>query len=81
MSTTIEPVKDYIARKLKEAGSQRFESIADEAGVKLSFIRKFVYGSRPDPRIDTLQPLLTFFDAIDRGERDLPAPKRKLEAA
>lgn len=80
MSSSIEPVKDYIARKLREAGPGRFASIAEEAGVKLSFIRKFMYGSRPDPRIDTLQPLLTFFGAIERGERELPEPKRELES-
>lgn len=74
MSPHVEPVKVYIKRKLKEAGSQRFAAIAAEAGVNLSFIRKFMYGSRPDPRIDTLQPLLTLFTAIDRGERELPGP-------
>lgn len=74
MSTSVESVKDYLTRKLKEAGASRFEAIAAETGVALSFIRKFVYGSRDNPRIDTVQPLLSYFSAIERGERSLPDP-------
>ena len=37
-----------------------------------SFIRKFVYGSRENPRVGTIQPLLDYFAAVDRGEIALP---------
>lgn len=82
----IESITDYLKRRLREAGAARFEAIADEATVfagmtledeervRASFIRKFVYGSRENPRIGTIQPLLDYFSALDRGELHLPAP-------
>lgn len=83
----IEPITEFLKRRLREAGASRFDAIADEAtllaGMSLdspqrvhaSFIRKLVYGSRENPRVQTIQPLLDFFAAIDRGERDLPEPQ------
>ncbi len=75
-----EPITEYLSRRLREAGAARFSAIAAETGVTESFIRKFVYGSRENPRVGTIQPLLTFFDEVDRGVRELPDP-RKQEAA
>lgn len=70
--SAIEPITDFLKRRLREAGSARFDAIADAAGVTPSFIRKFVYGSRENPRVQTVQPLIDLFQAIDRGERELP---------
>lgn len=72
MST--EPITDYLKRRLKEAGANRFDAIAEKTGVTGSFIRKFAYGSRENPRVQTVQPLIDFFAAVDRGEIELPAP-------
>lgn len=72
MTSNVEPIRDYLKRKLREAGAARFEVIAAETGVTLSFIRKFVYGARENPRIETVQPLLDLFWAIERGDRELP---------
>lgn len=72
----VESITDYLKRRLREAGAARFDPIAEATGVTGSFIRKFVYGSRENPRIQTIQPLLDFFAAVDRGERQLPAPER-----
>ena len=68
----IEPITTYLKRHLKAAGSARFETIAEETGVTSSFIRKFFYGSRENPRVGTVQPLIDYFKAIERGERKLP---------
>jgi transcriptional regulator with XRE-family HTH domain len=68
----IESITDYLKRRLREAGASRFEAIAEETGVADSFIRKFVYGSRENPRVQTIQPLLDYFGAVDRGEKHLP---------
>lgn len=70
---SVEPITEYLKRRLKEAGAARFDAIAEEAGVTPSFIRKFVYGSRENPRVLTVQPLVDYFAAVDRGERQLPA--------
>lgn len=84
-----ESIKDYLKRRLREAGAWRFDDVAkratalaglsDEEGVKGSFIRKFVYGSRENPRVETIQPLLDYFAAVDRGEEALPEePEKRL---
>jgi type II secretory pathway component PulJ len=85
----VEPITEYLKRRLREAGAARFDAIADEAtlhaGLSLesedrvnsSFIRKFVYGSRENPRVQTIQPLLDFFAAVDRGDRELPAATKQ----
>lgn len=78
----VEPITEFLKRRLREAGPGRFEGIADEAGVTVSFVRKFVYGSRENPRVGTIQPLLDYFAAVDRGERELPrASQMQPEAA
>lgn len=83
-----ESITQYLLRKLAEAGTARFEAIAREATlyaglpedsedrVRVSFVRKFFYGDRPDPRVGTVEPLLNYFKAVDRGERQLPEPGR-----
>ena len=75
----VEPITDYLKRKLRDAGSGRFEAIAAETGVAVSFIRKFFYGSRENPRVQTIQPLLDFFHAVDRGERALPLAQSEVK--
>jgi predicted transcriptional regulator len=76
----IESITEYLKRRLREAGAGRFEAIAEEAGVADSFIRKFVYGSRENPRVQTIQPLIDYFAEVDRGERELPAAGEKARA-
>ena len=70
--STIEPITDFLKRRLRDAGAARFDAIAEAAGVTPSFIRKFVYGSRENPRVQTIQPLVDYFADVDRGERELP---------
>jgi transcriptional regulator with XRE-family HTH domain len=67
-----EPITDYLKRRLREAGPSKFEEIAAEAGVTVSFIRKFVYGSRENPRVQTIQPLLDYFAAHDAAKDGTP---------
>ena len=72
----IEPITIYLKRKLKDAGAARFDAIAEAAGVNASFIRKFFYGSRENPRVQTIQPLIDYFRAIERGESELAEPAK-----
>ena len=67
----IEPITIYLKRKLKDAGAARFDAIAQAAGVNASFIRKFFYGSRENPRVQTIQPLIDYFMLIEGGDVDL----------
>lgn len=70
MSTILQPLID----RLKAAGPASWEPIAAAAGVAKTLPRKLVYGDRDNPRVLTVQPLIDFFDAVDRGEREMPSP-------
>lgn len=59
------PITEYLHQKLTEVGTSGFDQLAIETGVKVSFIRKFFYGGRKDPRVNTIQPLLDHFLAQD----------------
>ena len=76
----MEPIVDYLKRKLTEAGSSRWEAIAAECGIAKTLPRKIAYGDRENPGVQTVQPLLDFFHAVERGERDLPEPISAQEA-
>ena len=64
-----EPICDYLKRRLREAGAAQFDEIAAATNVTPSFIRKFVYGSRENPRVQTIQPLLDYFAKQDAKRR------------
>jgi hypothetical protein len=68
----MESIIDYLRRKLQEAGPARWEPIAAECGVAKTLPRKLAYADRNNPGVSTVQPLLSFFQAVDRGERELP---------
>lgn len=64
---------DYLKRRLAEVGPALWEQIATEAGVAKTLPRKLAYNDRENPGVQTVQPLLDYLHAVDRGERDLPA--------
>ena len=68
MSNILRPLID----RLRASGPASWEQIAAEAGVAKTLPRKIVYGDRENPGVLTIQPLIDYFDAIDRGERGLP---------
>lgn len=74
----MESIIDYLKRKFKEAGPARWEQIASEAGVAKTLPRKIAYDDRDNPGVQTVQPLLDYFMAIERGERELPEPFAKV---
>lgn len=57
----MEPVIDYLKRKLREAGPSKWDAIAAECGVAKTLPRKLAYGDRDNPGIQTVQPLLDYF--------------------
>lgn len=69
----METIVQFLQRHLKAAGPRRFAEIAAATGVSESLLPKLAYGMRDNPRVQTIQPLLDYFSAVDRGERDLPA--------
>lgn len=68
----VEPIIDYLKRRLSEAGPSRWEAIAKQAKVAKSLPRKLAYADRKNPRLGTIQPLFDYFQAVDRGEKQLP---------
>lgn len=61
------PITEYLHQKLTEVGTAGFAQLSVDTGVKVSFIRKFFYGGRPDPRVNTIQPLLDYFRSREAG--------------
>lgn len=68
----MEPVLDELKRRLRAAGPGCWEPIAAASGVAKTLPRKLVYGDRLNPGVQTIQPLLDYFAAVDRGEQRLP---------
>lgn len=82
----MEPIIDYLKRRLREAGAARWPAIAsaistDDAPISEHLLRKVAYGDRDNPRLDKVQPLLDYFHAVDSGARSLPEPKSAPEPA
>lgn len=77
----METVLGYLTRQLRAAGPRRWEAIADAVGVSRSLPAKLVYGNRENPRVQTIQPLLDYFAAVERGEATLPEPATLERAA
>jgi hypothetical protein len=71
----MESIIDYLKRKLRDAGSARWEGIASACGVAKTLPRKIAYDDRDNPGVQTIQPLYDFFKSVDRGEIALPDPK------
>lgn len=70
----MEQIIDYLKRNLRAAGPAAWQAIAAEAGVAKSLPRKIVYGDRENPGVATIQPLLSFFQDVERGARVVPSP-------
>lgn len=68
MSTLITP----LVLRLRSFSLAELEAIADAAGVAKSLPRKLSSGYRDNPGVKTIQPLVDYFDAVDRGEKSLP---------
>lgn len=69
----METILDYVIRRLRDAGPSRWEAIAAAAGVAKTLPRKIVYGDRENPGVGTIQPLLTYLQAVESGTVELPA--------
>lgn len=74
-----EPVLEYVKRRLRAHGPALWEPIAAQCGVAKTLPRKLVYGDRENPGVQTLQPLLTFLQEVERGERGLPQQDQEQE--
>ncbi|WP_431512598.1 hypothetical protein [Variovorax sp. DAIF25] len=68
----MESIIIFLKRRLREVGPSRWEAIASATGVARTLPRKIAYGDRENPGVETIQPLLDFFYAVDRGEISLP---------
>ena len=57
--------------RLRAIPLSKLEAVALAAGVSKSLPRKLIYGERENPGVNTIQPLLDYFERIDRE------PKRR----
>lgn len=68
MSSLLKPLVDRI-RAIPPA---QWEDLARMAGCAKTLPRKLACGDRSNPRVRTIQPLVDYFDRVDRGESPLP---------
>jgi hypothetical protein len=59
---THEPILDLLRRNLRSVPPAEWERIAAEAGVAKTLPRKIVYGDRQNPGVNTIQPLVDWFN-------------------
>ena len=76
----MESIIDYLKRKLREAGPKTWPAIAAETGCSVHTMRKVAYNDIENPGVNTMQPLLDLFQAVDRGERTLPDDSAQIAA-
>lgn len=62
---------EFVRSRLREAGPRRFAEISAATGVSPSLLPKLAYGMRSNPRVQTIQPLVDYFQAVERGEQSL----------
>lgn len=68
MSAILSP----LLTRLRQFSQAQLEVIAAEAGVAKTLPRKLACGERDNPTVQTIEPLIEYFDSVDRGERVLP---------
>ena len=68
MSSILLPLVD----RLRSIPSKQWEEVARAAGCAKTLPRKLATGDRTNPGVQTIQPLIDFFAAVDRGEAALP---------
>lgn len=74
----MESIFAYLQRKLREAGSSRWDAIAKAAKVPKSLPRKLAY-ERKNPGVETIQPLYDYFQALD-AKRPTANDEQKVKA-
>lgn len=62
----METIISFLKRRLREEGAARWELIATEAGVAKTLPRKIACNDRENPGVQTIQPLLDYFQAQDK---------------
>lgn len=68
MSTILQP----LVARLRAIPSTRWEAVAEAAGVAKTLPRKLATGDRPNPGVQTIEPLLDYFRRVDDGTAQLP---------
>lgn len=68
MSTILQP----LVARLRAIPSTKWEAVAEAAGVAKTLPRKIATGDRANPGVQTIQPLLDYFQRVDAGTAQLP---------
>jgi len=74
MSTSVEPILAFVLRKLEESRGKWVE-VARDSGVPYHTLTKIAQGQSPDPRIDTVQRLVDYFNGQIREAEAAAEPK------
>ena len=67
----MEPILSYVIRNIRSIPANQWEALALTVGVAKTLPRKLAYADRENPGVQTIQPLVTFFQQVERGEKSL----------
>ena len=65
-------IVQFLQKRLSTLTARQRAAIAVELGLSPQLIPKLLCGARDNPRVQTIQPLLDYFAAVDRGDVRLP---------
>ena len=68
MSSVLQP----LVVRIRSVPSSHWEDLARLAGCAKTLPRKLASGDRANPRVQTIQPLLDYFERVDKGQAVLP---------
>lgn len=75
-----EPILEYIKRRLNEVKGD-WPKIATATKVQYDTIAKLAQGKRPNPTLDTIQPLVDYFAQADAQVAQLQVGREDQKAA
>lgn len=84
----IDDIMGHLRERLRQAGARNWKALAvaindafpptsDRDAIGEPLLRKIAYGDRDNPGVETVQPILRFLAAVDRGELAMPTDERR----
>lgn len=53
----------FVKRRLRADGPKKWPEVAQETGRGVALLRKIAYGDRKNTKLDTIQPVVTYYQS------------------
>jgi hypothetical protein len=68
-------ILNSIVARLRSMPVPQQEQVAASTGVPQKYLRKLVYGERPNPTLKNIEPLIEYFASLDAPRRKATKPQ------